>query len=144
MKRERAQELMKLTPEMHELLKQAFKAMDSSAQRGHRISGQHACPTCMLQHDSSTRLCVFWLGCADGDGEIDIEEFMQRAKSLTEGDREKAAALFELFDQRGSVHRRGRKDGKLSSDEWCAALKPVHSVLMQALLAGTPPLAPAR
>ena len=58
MKRERAQELMKLTPEMHELLKQAFKAMDSSAQRGHRISGQHACPTCMLQHDSSTRLSV--------------------------------------------------------------------------------------
>ena len=58
--------------------------------------------------------------CVDGDGEIDIEEFMQRAKSFADGDREKAASMFELFDERGSHHRRGRKDGKLSSDEWCA------------------------
>ena len=58
------------------------------------------------------------LALSDKDGEIDVEEFKQRAATLGQGDDSKMEALFHFFDNRGAQHRKHRNDGKLSQDEW--------------------------
>ena len=56
-KLERAQKLMKLTPEVHELLKRAFRAIDSGA---HGRVAVNRTARLATQDSTQLRVCVSW------------------------------------------------------------------------------------
>lgn len=62
----------------------------------------------------------------DGDGFIEVDEFVTRAKTLA-NDQTSLESMFYLFDDRGAPHRQHRNDGKLSQDEWISGIRSVGS-----------------